>query len=136
MTPFVEVPQPAINGTVVCARNWVPSHKTNAGLLVHIEIGAQASGHAMVRATKGPECRRHSTYQTARIAISRGYAEKGQVPESTLGLEMRVWGFGRCMVAYTRAIWRKKFGSDAHLLLPWPMQKWKPVGVVISRNRG
>jgi hypothetical protein len=71
----------------------------------------------------------------ARIATSRGYAEKGQVPESTLGLVMRAWHFGRCMVAYTRAIWRKKFGSDAHLSLPRTLQKWRPFDVVISGNR-
>ena len=137
MTPFVEVPQPAkISGTVVCARLLDPSHETKADTLNHIALGAHASRHAMVRVAKGQECCRHSTYQTARLAISRGYAEEGQVPESTLGLVMRAWGFGRCMPAYTRAIWRKKFGSDAHLLLPWPMQKWKPVSVVISRNRG
>jgi hypothetical protein len=89
LTPFVGVPQPAISGMVVCARYWVPSHQTKADTLNHIEMGAHASRHAMVRATKGPECRRHSTYQTARIAIWRGYAEKGLVPESTTGLVVR-----------------------------------------------
>ena len=45
------------------------------------------------------------------------YAEKGQVPESTIGLGVRAWGFGRCMHACTRAIWRKRFGADALLWL-------------------
>ena len=136
MTPFVGVPQPAISGTVVCARLWVPSHETKADTLNHIALGAHASRHAMVRAAKGPEWRRQSTCRTARTAISCGYAGKGQVPESTIGLGVRVWGFGRCMHAYTRAIWRKKFGSDAHLSLPRTLQTWRPVGVVISGNRG
>ena len=95
MTPFVEVPQPAISGTVVCARLWVPSHETKADTLNHIALGAHASRHAMVRAAKGLECHWKSTCQTARIAISRGYAAKGQVSESTTGLAARLKGFGQ-----------------------------------------
>jgi hypothetical protein len=119
----------------VRARHWVPSHQTKAHLLVQIELGAHASSHAVVRATKGPECHQQSTCQTARIAISHDYAEKGQVPESTIGVGVRAWGFGRCMHACTRAIWRKKFGPDANISLTWGQQTWSHVGVVISRNR-
>ena len=121
LTLFVEVSQPAISGTVVCARLWVPSHETKADTLNHIALGAHASRHAMVRAAKGPEWRRQSTCRTAQTAISRGYAGKGQVPESTIGLVMRACGFGRCMTTCTGAIWRKKFGSDAHLSLSWTL---------------
>ena len=135
MTLFVEVPQPAISGTVVRARHWVPARKTNADLLVHIELGAHASSHAVVRAKNGPECHQQSTCQTAGIAISHSYAEKGQVPESSIGLGVRAWGFGRCMYACTRVIWRKRFGPDAHISLTWALQTWSHVGIVISRNR-
>lgn len=135
LTLFVEVPQPAISGTVVRARHWVPARKTNADLLVHIELGAHASSHAVVRAKNGPECHQQSTCQTAGIAISHSYAEKGQVPESSIGLGVRAWGFGRCMYACTRAIWRKRFGPDAHISLTWALQTWSHVGIVISRNR-
>jgi hypothetical protein len=135
LTPFVEVPQPAISGTVVCARLWVPSHETKADTLNHIALGAHASRHAIVRAAKGLECHWQSTCQTAQIAISRGYAEKGQVPESTIELGVRASGFGRCIHACTRAILRKRFGPDAHISLTWAVQTWSHIGVVISRNR-
>ena len=72
-----------------CARLWVSSHETKACRLNHVALDAHASSHAMARAAEGPEWRRQSTCRTAQTAISRSYAGKGQVPESTVGLVMR-----------------------------------------------
>lgn len=120
----------------MCACHEVLATQTKANLLIDIELGAHASRHAVGRAAKGRGTLWAEHLRTAELQSRALMHDRGQVPEGTIGLAMRVWSFGRCMTTCTRAIWREKFGSDAHQLLSWSMQKWKPVGVVISRNRG
>jgi hypothetical protein len=86
LTPFVEVSQPAISGTVVRARHWVPSHETKADTLDHVAFGAHASSHAMVRAAKGPEWRRHSTYQRPELQPRAAMQKRGRCQKALLGL--------------------------------------------------
>ena len=120
LTLSVEASAPAISRTVACAHTLGKTDRTKAYLFIDSKLGAHASRGTLKPSEMHLLLRQQSicqTEQTARTAISRGYAAQGQVLESTIGLAVRPKGFGQSLTTYTRAIWRKRFGSDTLLLL-------------------
>ena len=116
-TLSVKASAPAISETVARACAFVKTDRTKAYLLIDSMLGAHASRGTLNPREMRSQFGQQSTCQTARTAISRGYAAQGQVLESTIGLAVRPKGFGQSLTTYSRTIWRKSFGADALLWL-------------------